>query len=227
MADRVIIDHNTNTTTTARAPTWIYPNVSGVALYGGGTLRNSLVCHNYSDATSCDGTVMIGSHISGGGILLNCTVVDNLNLGNTSESVAVLANNSSTIRNTIVARNSSPNWTDTTRPHATQIYPCVSSAPNWARRSDASNYSASYNCWGESAETYGSNCADGTKISFINPGNGNWHIGVNSSCRDAGLNENWMADAIDLAGKPRIFHGTVDIGCYENQSMPHTVLMVR
>ena len=227
IADRIIIDHNTNTTSTARAPTWIYPNVSGVALNGGGTLRNSLVCHNYSDATSCDGTIMVGSHISGGGILLNCTVVDNLNLGNTSESVAVLANNSSTIRNTIVARNSSPNWTDTTRPHASQIYPCVSSAPNWARRSDASGYAASYNCWGESAETYGSNCADGTKISFINPGNGNWRIGVNSSCRDAGLNETWMADAIDLAGKPRIFHSTVDIGCYESQSMPHTVLMLR
>ena len=68
---------------------------------------------------------------------------------------------------------------------------------------------------------------DGSKISFVNPGNGNWHIGVNSSCRDAGLNESWMVDAIDLAGKPRVFHGVVDIGCYENQSMPHTVLMVR
>jgi hypothetical protein len=227
IADRIIIDHNTNTTSTARAPTWIYPNVSGVALNGGGTLRNSLVCHNYSDALSCDGTVMVGSHISGGGTVLNCTVADNVNAGNTSECVAILANNSSTIRNTIVARNSSPNWTDTTRPHASQNYPCVSSAPNWARRSDASGYSASYNCWGESAEVYGTPCADGTKISFLNPANGNWRTGVTSSCRDAGLNETWMANAIDLAGNPRIFHDIVDIGCYENQSMPHTILMLR
>ena len=227
IADRIVIDHNTNTTSTARAPTWIYPNVSGVALNGGGTLRNSLVCHNYSDASSCDGTVMVGSHISGGGTVLNCTVADNVNDGNTSESVAVLANNGSAIRNTIVARNSSPNWTNTTRPHASQNYPCVSSAPNWARRSDAGSYSASYNCWGESAETYGTPCADGAKISFINPAGGNWRIGVNSSCRDAGLNDTWMATAIDLAGNPRIFHDIVDLGCYENQSRPTTVIMLR
>ena len=170
---------------------------------------------------------MVGSHISGGGTVLNCTVADNVNAGNTSECVAILANNSSTIRNTIVARNSSPNWTSATRANNDQNYPCVSSAPNWARRSDASGYSASYNCWGESAETYGSHCANGAQISFINPVGGNWRIGVNSSCRDAGLNETWMSTAIDLAGNPRIFHDIVDLGCYENQSRPTTVLMLR
>jgi hypothetical protein len=36
-----------------------------------------------------------------------------------------------------------------------------------------------------------------------------------SPCIDSGTNLNWMADATDLAGNPRIFSQRVDIGCHE------------
>ena len=216
LVERCILDHNTNTTTKGNTP-WVYTR-GGTALVSG-TMRNCLLHHNYADT---DATVAVSD-----GLVENCTIVDNLNAANTIEAVAMLLKGNAKVRNTLVARNESPNWTtnvNETGYALTGSVP-VGSPPSWVQKGNTA--SASYNCWGESAETYGSNCADGSKISFVNPGNGIWHLGVNSSCRDAGLNESWMADAIDLAGKPRVFHGTVDIGCYENQSMPHTVLLVR
>ena len=224
LVERCVIDNNTNKTTVG-LNTWVYTR-AGAVLVKNGKLRNCLVHHNY--ASGSDGTVYIGANNGGDGLVENCTIVDNLNAGTTLEAVALLIGNNGYVRNTIVARNSSPNWTSTHTDSVANQTPAAS-PPNWAVRNDAASWTsrATYNCWGESAETYGSYCADGAKISFINPAGGNWRIGVNSSCRDAGLNDTWMATAIDLAGNPRIFHDTVDLGCYENQSRPTTVIMLR
>lgn len=47
----------------------------------------------------------------------------------------------------------------------------------------------------------------------------NYHLMPDSPCIDASLNEDWMSDALDLDGNPRILAGisslTVDIGAYE------------
>ena len=215
-----IIDHNTNRTSRGKTA-WTYSRASAAVVNG--TMRNCLIHSNYSAAS--EGTVYVK------GTMENCTVVNNINNGNTMEAVALMLGNNATIRNTVAARNLSPNWTTNhvDNIHNVTIQP-TGSPPNWvAQGMHSGSYlaSASYNCWGESPETYGTHCADGSKISFINPEGGNWRIGVNSSCRDAGVYRSWMEDAIDLAGQPRIFHEIVDIGCYENQSMPHTVLMLR
>lgn len=42
-----------------------------------------------------------------------------------------------------------------------------------------------------------------------------WTLRRGSPCVNAGMNEEWMLAANDLAGKTRIFGGIVDIGCYE------------
>jgi hypothetical protein len=42
-----------------------------------------------------------------------------------------------------------------------------------------------------------------------------YRLSAGSPCIDAGKNENWMADAVDLDGNPRIVNGTVDMGAYE------------
>jgi hypothetical protein len=49
-----------------------------------------------------------------------------------------------------------------------------------------------------------------------------YHLTSGSPCIDAGANADWMAEAADLDGNPRIFNGTVDMGVYEFmvQSMP-------
>ena len=225
LLDRCIIDHNTNSTSVGDNA-WVYGRASAVEVAGSGTLRNCLVHHNYSD-NSCP-TVKVGSNHYGSGNVKNCTIVDNINAGSTLEAVALMIGNAGNVHNTVVARNTSPNWTSTHTDTVDNQTPAAS-PPNWAVRSSEASWTslASYNCWGESAETYGTHCTDGAKISFINPAGGNWRIGVNSSCRDAGQNETWMTTAIDLGGNPRIFHDTVDLGCYENQSNPGTVFMLR
>jgi len=43
----------------------------------------------------------------------------------------------------------------------------------------------------------------------------NYRLSPDSHCIDAGQNEDWMWDAVDLDGNPRIVNGTVDIGAYE------------
>ena len=222
LVERCIIDHCTNTTSQGMN-SWTYSRASAAVV--GGTMRNCLIHHNYSAAS--EGTVYVK-----GGVMENCTIVDNTNNGRTLEAVALMLGNDATIRNTVAARNLSPNWTTNHVDTSTLETPMQGSPPNWAadgKRSGGHMVSASDNCWGESPETYGTHCADGSRISFVNPANGDWRIGVNSSCRDAGrLNADWMtADAIDLAGKPRVFHGAVDIGCYENQGSPSTVLMLQ
>lgn len=54
---------------------------------------------------------------------------------------------------------------------------------------------------------------------FVMPARGNYHVGVGSPVVDAGQNQPWMAESVDLDGKPRIHRadrgGVVDLGCYE------------
>lgn len=43
-------------------------------------------------------------------------------------------------------------------------------------------------------------------------------IGRGSPCRNRGIREAWMDGATDISGRPRVFNGRPDVGCYENQS---------
>ncbi len=227
LVDRCILDHNTNLTSRGNNA-WVYARATAIHIAGGGTLRNSLVHHNYSD-NACP-TLYVGSNAEGGGTVENCTVVDNASMGATLEAVAVMIGPGAKLRNTIVARNASPNWTSAHSDTAsTTPRGC---APSWAVRDGAStgtsnNYTANHNCFGEAAETYGTDCADGANILFRNPEAGDWRIRCGSSCHDAGTFQSWMDGAIDLDGNARVFHGTVDLGCYESQVLPRSLLMVK
>lgn len=230
LVERCILDHNTNTTSVGYN-SWVYGRASAVEVAGSGTLRNCLVHHNYSD-NSC-ATVKVGSNHYGGGTVENCTIVDNLNDGTTLEAVAVMIAPGGKLLNTIVARNASPNWTSahTDADSGSGLTP-RGCAPSWAVRDGAStgtssNYTANHNCFGEAAETYGTDCVDGANVLFRNPEDGDWRIRYGSSCRDAGAFQPWMDGAIDLDGNARVFHGTVDLGCYESQVLPRSLLMVK
>ena len=52
-----------------------------------------------------------------------------------------------------------------------------------------------------------------------------YHLSSDSPCIDAGLNDDWMLDAFDLDGNPRICDDTVDMGAYE-YSGPAVVLRI-
>ena len=52
---------------------------------------------------------------------------------------------------------------------------------------------------------------------FVDWTNSNYHLDRNSPCINAGVNRDWMANAVDFDGYRRVdkFSGRVDIGCYE------------
>ncbi|MFN2351196.1 MAG: choice-of-anchor Q domain-containing protein, partial [Kiritimatiellia bacterium] len=50
---------------------------------------------------------------------------------------------------------------------------------------------------------------------FIDFNAQNFRLAPNSPCINAGFQQNWMTNAFDLAGNPRIINTKVDMGCYE------------
>jgi len=52
-----------------------------------------------------------------------------------------------------------------------------------------------------------------------------YKLTLSSPCKDAGTNMTWMIGATDLAGEPRIYGGTVDMGAYEFVPEPTFVFL--
>jgi hypothetical protein len=52
---------------------------------------------------------------------------------------------------------------------------------------------------------------------FIDPVANNYRLADGSPCINAGLNQEWMTDDVDLDGRQRLdrFTRQVDMGCYE------------
>ena len=50
---------------------------------------------------------------------------------------------------------------------------------------------------------------------FIDLAGGDYRLAATSPCIDAGKNEQWMLDATDIEGNPRVRNGTVDMGAHE------------
>ena len=50
---------------------------------------------------------------------------------------------------------------------------------------------------------------------FANKAAGDWRLSADSPCVNAGINRDWMTNAVDLDDRTRIRYGTVDMGAYE------------
>lgn len=65
---------------------------------------------------------------------------------------------------------------------------------------------------------------------FVDLARSDYHLSQNSPCIDKGKNEEWMWDAIDVDGNPRIWRGkdswTVDMGAYEYGALPFQIVAV-
>lgn len=209
VVENCIIDCNTNNNAINYSTDYDWP-FYGVVGISGGTLRNSLVCGNYTGLTQnnrCYASRVV--NISGNGRMENCTVVDNTDIY--TKGGVVYAEKGSSVLNCIFARNSAPNST-------------LAGAPNWVNNEAATTISN--NCWAGSIDL-GSNCVDGDKIDFKDADAGDYRIGAQSSGHRKGILLDWMAGAVDLDGNPRVVGRRPDLGCYECPFGPGLMLLLR
>jgi len=179
------------------------------------TLRNSLFAGN---RVTTD-----GSYHGGGAIYLvsqdnpvvdACTVVGNNIDGQTSTQAGagIYHRWTGTIVNTIIAYNTlngeletGKDWIRTRASH-TCAYPASSNASSYLR--DAEGCVRADPC-------------------FLDVSAGNYGLAGNSPCKHAGLLEDWMSDACDLAGNVRVFGSAPDMGCYERVYPIGTMMIMR
>jgi len=166
-----------------------------------GIVRNNLIIANYAN--------------SGGG-LAECyaTIESNTIVGNSAENGGGLSH-CLTVSNCIIWGNSAP--------EASQV-------DDWVR--------ALYSCIQDStAGSEGNITDDPLFVDSDGPDDdphthqdNNYRLRAGSPCIDKGKNEDWMWQAVDLDGNPRIWHGkdslTVDMGAYEYGSWPFKIVKV-
>lgn len=184
----------------------------------GGTVRNSLVAWNrvnqiHPNVAAGRGRSFAGGLYASGGTIINNTFVGNSTTARDGLSVeltygAVIASGDAVVENNLVADN-----------HETTT-------------------DADIGCVAQGSATFLHNCA---KNAAGLPGEGNVEAAgavyrvrggvvessASSPCHDAGRNEDWMAEATDLYGRPRVFGKCVDIGAAECQAGAGTKIMLR
>jgi len=191
----------------------------GLAEFGGGIWGGTRFRPTHSHATIRNNVVTGNSAQTGGG-LCDCegTIQNNVIAGN---SAAGCGGGFSwcpgTIRNNTITANSAA--------YGGGLYDCDGTIGNciiWGNTATGSGPQL----WDSS--TPGHCCTvqhprfvdqDGPDDDPATYGDNNYRLSPDSPCVDAGMNEEWMWDAVDLDGNPRIFCGrsslTVDMGAYE------------
>jgi hypothetical protein len=213
-----------------------------------GAIENNVICGNSASLgggiSGCFGviegnTIASNCASSGGGGLETCggTVQNNAITGNSADYGGGLNSCLGVIRNNVIARNAAL--------YGGGVYYCGGATIR--NNTIAENFGGgAYLCDGEYDETTMTNCIiwgnTGRQFSADCPatycciegwtggGEGNiaedpqfadsdYRLRASSPCVDAGRNENWMWDAVDLDGNPRIYpagpHWKVDMGAYE------------
>lgn len=206
---------------------------AGVFMRGASLLRNSVIAHNEvlkNQGATGGGITLVdplqraivrncliagntanGSTlaVSGGGVrihgghLQNCTVVGNTITGS-SVSAGGIGGAGGAVVNSIVWDNPVGN-----------LPPDDIAAPAIC----------SFSCSPKLTEGERGNVARSPR--FVDAGNGDYRLARGSPGINAGVNQEWMAGAVDLAGQPRIRSQRVDIGAYESVPPSGSILLLR
>ncbi len=182
----------------------------GVYCYRGGIVSNCKIIANYATNIYKMGL--------GGGIMLNayanaynCLITGNS--GNKGGGVFFVL---SAINNCTISGNSTDNqgggvWCsgDAFLTNCIIYFNTAPSGSNWYCI-ETTNYA--YCCTVPRPYGIGNTTNNPT---FLNPDADSYHLLEASPCIDSGTNLPWMISATDLDDNPRIYDGTVDMGCYE------------
>ena len=166
----------------------------------GGIFENSII----TDSSAGN----VGGVRVDGGILRNCTIVGNRENNSDGVGAGGVLQNKGVVENCIVWGN---------RAASGSVLPGV---PDFVKKGGV----ASNNC---SSASFGTNSVVANPR-FRDLAAGDFRIGRDSPCHDAGLYEDWMDNSLDCWGNPR--HDTknrVDIGAYEDHSSMTMILMLR
>ncbi len=215
--------------------------VTGVGVgISGGTLRNCSIHHNSNGTGSFDSyTRGMGINISGSGALVeNCTIVSNGNHG-------VYVQNG-TIRNSLITGHDmtkSADYGGGVDQTGGNIFNCTI----FGNSAKTVKYGDIRKTGGTTKNTIayfvavndvvpdGGIDADHNLIGvdplFKNQVKGDYHLRRNSPALNKGNNEAWdgLNGSVDLDGNPRIstWGNQVDIGCYETQPSPATIMILK
>ena len=203
LVDRCIIAFNTNYHSAAG-------NKSvGIVYMNAGTVRNSIIRNNFLDGVGQTGSGHVVDMSYSVCKLENCTIVDNEDRFPDGCAVCMTGayQNTPHMYNTILSGNTAPNAT----------IPEDSPLPN-LRATGASYYYDVQKCFFVGSAAFDAKSYVGTDAKFVDAAAGDYRLRIDSPCRSKGRNDDWMAGALDVYGKPRLAGRKVDIGAAETES---------
>ena len=195
---------------------------TGILISGAVVVRDCLVARNYN-VTGDTGAYAAVAVASGSAVIENCTIVSNTVTAASGgvSGLYVDSTAAATIRNCIV--------TDNMTGHSiSNIFASVGSKvyATYDHVLTDAPYAAKLNA-NITAGKHRGGGNFGADPRFRNVAIGDYRLRFNSPAVNAGSFREWMANSIDLDGKPRIYGKAVDIGCYEVQTSAASVLMVQ
>lgn len=213
---------------------------SGVEFAGAGTLTHCVVTNNVVQGTSSDGGMTGGAiylpYNSKNGRISNCLVAYNRYV-TSGETVKVGTagirffgeNNETKVENcTIVANTVEGTLSD----DSAGIY-CTSWSVRFRNNIVVGNYETGKERF-TAAKIDEQHCTNVGNLTdaeasptaiFKDFSNGDFALKAGSSACDKGVDPS-VIPSVDIAGKPRVFGKAIDIGCYECQSKPHTMIIM-
>ncbi len=167
-----------------------------------GIIRNNLIAGNSAGNNG-------GGASNSDGVFMNCTIV-----GNSSQWGGGLGYWRGTISNSVIWGNTASKGSPQVSKSSDPTYSCIQ---DWTGGGE-----------GNTAEDPKFADADGPDNNPATYEDNNYRLSEGSPCTDTGANEDWMSQAVDMDGNPRIFYGglshTVDIGAYEYGSWPFKIV---
>lgn len=164
-------------------------------------VRNCLIAGNAANGATL--AVSGGGVRIHGGHLQNCTVVGNTMTGSIA-SAGGIGGSGGTVENTIIWDNLAGG-----QPGGDIATPAI----------------CSFSCSPGLTEGERGNAARTPR--FVDAATGDYRLVQGSPGINAGLNQAWMAGAVDLGGRPRIASRTVDMGAFEHFPPTRTLLILK
>lgn len=186
----------------------------GVHVANGGRLDNCLVYRNTGNWGTKGAAVLVDN-----GAVVNCTIVTNgLPVADLDSGCVGLRLSSvnAFATNCVMAGNYGLLTTITTNAETSVVSTNVTTrlAPFYcgAKTTNAVNCATD----GDAAITPSSIIGTAATF-FVDAANGDYTASKDGGLYNAGADVGWTENDLDLAGKPRVAHGRIDIGCYECQ----------